>query len=563
MSSLTKLARLSAAALILCAFAFTGVARARPRALDWHSPLTGIAAPSRPGAREPAVSSRELAAQFERSTGLSPSQVTMKKVCGTAGPDKASCQASAVVRRSDHQLVRPHLNPRRSLTQVTPTGGMAAPATNTGTSSPSPETPAWLQQAYDLSYLSQTAGSGKTVAIVDAYDDPTAESDLATFRAEWGLPACTTSNGCFQKVNQTGQHSSYPSTNTGWEGEESLDLDAVSSLCPHCHILLVEANSSYNSDLDTALQEAVALGATIVSNSYAGASGQPTGGTWTFPGVSVIASTGDTGYTGAGIAAYPAAYPGVTAAGGTNIAPTTTSASSARGFTEASWALNGSGSGAGSGCDLQEPKPAWQTDTGCTGRSYADLSADADPYTGLWIYSTANGGWGLYGGTSLASPLIAAYEAVTGLGGSTPQWAYANSSLLNDPATSVNDMTAGGNNGSCATNILYICDAGSGYDGPTGVGSISGDVVPGGPASAAPARAPAIRARGPPPPPATPTPSWYRQAPRRSPAGSIPTAWTPPTTGSSEPPPATASRAAPPTSAPASERCRSPTRSQA
>jgi hypothetical protein len=488
MQSLTKFARLGVAALILCACAFTGVARARTRQAGLGS-LTAISAPSRPGARSPAVSSKELASQFEQTTGVSPSQVIVENVCPAARPGYVTCAAQTVVLRSNHQLVRPHLHASRALTQVTPAGGAAAPATGAGTAAPSPETPAWLQQAYDLSYLSQTNGSGTTVGIVDDGDDPTSESDLATFRARYGLPPCTTANGCYEKVNETGQQGNYPPVvSTDWESESALDVDAVSALCPHCHILLVEAGNNNTNDMDAALQEAVSLGATIVSNSWSATSTAPLSGTYTFPGVSVIASTGDHGYAGPGVDAYPAAYPGVTAAGGTNLAPTTTSAPSARGFTDASWALDSSNWGATSGCDTQEPKPAWQADTGCTGRAYADLSADADPATGLAVYSTANGGWILAGGTSLASPLIAAYEAVTGVNASTPQWAYTDSSLLNDPSTSVNGTTPGGNNGNCASNILYICNAGVGYDGPTGIGSISGDVVQGGPGIGGPSQ---------------------------------------------------------------------------
>ena len=118
-------------------------------------------------------------------------------------------------------------------------------------------------------------------------------------------------------------------------------------------------------------------------------------------------------------------------------------------------------------------KPSWQTDTGCTGRAYADVSADANPDTGLRIYDSGDGGWFVEGGTSLASPLIAAFEALTGVNGTTAQWAYSDSALLNDVTS--------GSSGSCAAGIAYICTAGTGYDGPTGVGSISGDIVAGAP----------------------------------------------------------------------------------
>ena len=145
-----------------------------------------------------------------------------------------------------------------------------------------------------------------------------------------------------------------------------------------------------------------------------------------------------------------------------------------RGFTESAW------SGAGSGCNLWQAKPSYQTDTGCTGRSYADISADADPNTGMQVYDTDDGGWVVVGGTSEASPLIAAYTQWLGLPSQGPAWAYANDTLLNDPSS--------GSNGTCAATISYICNAGPGYDGPTGVGSISGAVAAGAPGHRGPWR---------------------------------------------------------------------------
>ena len=131
---------------------------------------------------------------------------------------------------------------------------LASAATAPAVSQPAAGTPAYLQQAYDLAYLSQTGGRGDTVAIVDAYDDPTAESDLGTFRSTSGLAACTTANGCFRKVNQSGAASPLPAGDRGWEEEISLDLDAVSALCPNCHILLVEATSTMSTDMTAAMQ---------------------------------------------------------------------------------------------------------------------------------------------------------------------------------------------------------------------------------------------------------------------------------------------------------------------
>ena len=353
------------------------------------------------------------------------------------------------------------------------------PAGASPSTPPQPGTPAYLQQAYDLSYLSQTAGGSDTVAVVDAYDDPNAESDLAAYRANYALPPCTTANGCFTKVNQHGQPSPLPGRNSVWEEEESLDLDAVSALCPNCHIVVVEAQDASFTNLYAAVQQAAAMGVKQISASWTFAI---TGGKlsdqykFTFPGIATVAATGDTGYLGANTDNYPAARGDVTAAGGTTLTPT----GGARGFSEGAWSLSG-GQGASSGCALPLPKPSYQADTGCLGRAYADVSADADPATGLSFYDSGNGGWGVIGGTSLAAPLIAAYYAITGLDGTTPQWAYTNSALLNDPIS--------GSNGSCASNIGYICSAGLGYDGPTGVGSISGAVVAGAPGIGGPSNA--------------------------------------------------------------------------
>src|SRR3954453_10551785 len=240
--------------------------------------------------------------------------------------------------------------------------------------------PADLQSAYKLP--SSTAGSGQTVGIVDAQDDPNAESDLATYRSTYGLPPCTTANGCFRKVNQNGAASPLPASDAGWAGEISLDLDMVSAVCPSCKILLVEANSAYDSDLFVAEDRAVTLGARYVSNSWGGGewSGQTTSADPHFnhPGVVITASTGDSGYG----AAYPATSRYVTAVGGTSL---TRAGTTARGWTEKAWG------GAGSGCSGFDEKPTWQTvSTGCARRAEADVSAVADPNTGVAVY---NGGW--------------------------------------------------------------------------------------------------------------------------------------------------------------------------
>ena len=450
-----------------------------------QAPAAAPVAPA-PGAATPSPSRRSLVAAVQQATGVSASQVAVSNVCPAPSAGHATCAAQVLVLRSDHRPIHPSVARRRTFGQLFPSrralaaalaAGPAPAATGSMSSAPaSPPaagSPDYLQQAYDLTYLSQTAGGADTIAVVDAGDDPNAASDLAAYRSAFGLPPCTVASGCLEKVNQSGGSTPLPSSaGSDWVMEESLDLDAISALCPNCHILLVEANSSSLSDLNAAVTTAASLGASQISASWTSTSA--TAVPFTLPSVPLIAATGDHGYPGAGVDNYPAALPGVTAAGGTMLseAPTSTDL---RGYGEAAWSLNSSGPGwgGGSGCDLGETKPAYQTDTGCTGRAYADISADADPDTGLQVYDSGDGGWFVMGGTSLATPLIAAFEALAGVGGTTAQWAYSDSSRLNDPAT--------GSTGSCAAAISYICNAGPGYDGPTGAGSISGDLVSGAP----------------------------------------------------------------------------------
>ncbi len=407
-----------------------------------------------------------VARELHQATGLSPSQVTTRDLCPAAGKGQARCAGEILVLRSSGAPVRPHVGAEASLGRVRsgrsrPGAKLAAQPAAAGP--PQTATPAYLEQAYDLSYLSHTGGGADTVAIVDAYDDPTAEADLAVYRSTYGLPACTSQSGCFKKVNENGATSPLPAADESWDVEISLDLDAVSAVCPHCHILLVEAASPYDSDLDAAVQTAAGMGANQISASWTFTAGGIPSGSYTFPGIATVAATGDEGYVGPGEDDYPAAFPGVTAAGGTTLTPA--SSAGARGFSEGAW------SDAGSGCDVNFEQPSYQPNAGCAGRAYADLSADANPSTGLNVYD--NGSWGLVGGTSLSTPLIAAYYAITGVPAATPQWAYTDSSQLNDVVT--------GSTGNCAAGISYICDAGVGYDGPTGVGSISGAAATGAP----------------------------------------------------------------------------------
>ena len=342
---------------------------------------------------------------------------------------------------------------RTTITSLSASGDAITP----NATSPSGKSPANLVSAYSLP--SSTAGSGQTVAIVDAYNDPNAEADLAVYRSYYGLSACTTANGCFKKVNQTGG-TSYPRNNGGWSQEISLDIDMVSAVCPNCKILLVEATSSSFANLGAAVNEAAALGANAISNSYGSSSdtADSTYGTYyNHPGIAVTASSGDSGYG----TSYPASSHYVTAVGGTTL----TASSTTRGWTETAWA------DAGSGCSSLNTALTGQASfsTGCSGRAEADVSAVADPATGVSVYDSyaylGSSGWLTFGGTSVSSPIIASVYALAGNAASIDNnYPYTHSTALYDVTS--------GSNGSCTTS--QWCTARSGWDGPTGLGTPNG-----------------------------------------------------------------------------------------
>jgi subtilase family serine protease len=340
--------------------------------------------------------------------------------------------------------------------------------------------PADLRAAYRLASAAASRGGNQTVAIVDAYDDPTIEQDMNTYRAYYGIPPCTTQNGCFRKVNQDGEAGAYPIANPDWDPEIALDTEMVSAICPKCHILLVEASSAdeanvaatpvTHSDLGAAVDTAVNLGATEVSNSYGSVGPEPDQTFWDHyydhPGVAITASAGDEDYG----TIWPAASPFVTAVGGTELVP---DAATKRGFDESVWgsALPGTlpneAQGTGSGCSLWEPKPDWQHDAGCSGRTVADVSAVADNVA-IYDSSLEIGGWGVVAGTSISSPIMASVYALAGNAakvnyGSYP---YGHTSGLFD----ITD----GSNFTPSTACGYLCTAGPGYDGPTGLGTPNG-----------------------------------------------------------------------------------------
>ena len=395
---------------------------------------------------------------------------------GAATPPPSPTQRSADVRSACPRPTTPgemecfaqlrtDVKPRHGLIKTRTARGTVVPD-RTG---PAGYGPADLRSAYALP--TGQLGSGRTVAIVDVFDDPQAEADLAIYRQQYGLSACTTANGCFRKVGQDGT-SHYPQqTDPGWISEMSLDLDMVSAVCPNCHLLLVEADGPYADQLGPAENTAVKLGAKFVSNSF----GTPeyksdlTSDTkyYSHPGVVMTAATGDYAYFGDGNGAYyPAAAPGVVAVGGTSLSKTKTG----RGWTEKVWS-DGQGGGAGSGCSLFEPKPAWQHDSACRHRMTGDVSAVADPATGVAVYDSTpdsgQSGWQIFGGTSASTPIIAATYALAGP--ASP--AVAPGSYFYGHGYGLNDVTAG-SNGSCR--VAYWCHAEPGYDGPTGWGTPNG-----------------------------------------------------------------------------------------
>jgi subtilase family serine protease len=322
------------------------------------------------------------------------------------------------------------------------------------TTTPSGYGPADLRAAYKLT---SSGSSSQTIAIVDAYDDPNAESDLAVYRSQFGMPPCTTANGCFRKVDQTGG-TNYPRGNTGWAEEISLDLDMASAICPNCKILLVEAKTNSFANLSASVDRAAVMGATVISNSYGGneySSEVSDQVHYNHPGIAITVSSGDAGY---GVE-FPAASQYVTAVGGTSL----TRNSSTRGFTETVWG------GAGSGCSAYITKPSWQTDAGCARRTVADVSAVADPNTGVAVYDTYHlhpGGWLVFGGTSVAAPIIGAVYAVAGNAGSITYGSFPYSHR-----TSLFDVVSG-SNGNCGGS--YLCTGTAGFDGPTGLGTPNG-----------------------------------------------------------------------------------------
>jgi subtilase family serine protease len=321
-------------------------------------------------------------------------------------------------------------------------------------------TPPFKPSDIHTGYNLPNTGSGTpTIAIVDAFDDPNAEADLGTFDAMFGLPACTTANGCFRKVNQNGGTAPPPS-DVGWSVEISLDIQWAHAICQNCHILLVEANDNSFTNLGAAVNRAAAMGANIISNSYGGTEFGGSISAYNHPFTVITASTGDNGFAAG--TQFPASAPTVVAVGGTSL-----HLNSSGGYvSESAW--NGAGSGCSSFYSSKRFMRASQTATCGTRRGEADVSAVADPNTGVGVYdSFGEPGLIQLGGTSVSAPLIA---GVYGLANNFSATKYPGQ-LPYKHASSLHDITSG-NNGSCGGN--RICTAMGGWDGPTGLGSPNG-----------------------------------------------------------------------------------------
>ena len=299
-------------------------------------------------------------------------------------------------------------------------------------------TPAQMKAAYGFS-TSFTAGAGKTIAIVDAYDLPSAEKDLNVFSSAFGLPACTTANGCFKKVNQTGG-TKYPKYNAGWGLEIALDIEWAHAIAPGAKILLVEASSASFTNLLTA-EDYAKKNAQYVSNSWGASefSGETAYDNYfSQSGVAFFVSAGDAGLP----AEYPSASPNVISVGGTTLTFNTDGSLKS----ETGW------SSGGGGCSIYETATSAQSSfstygqVSCAGkRATPDVSLDADPNSGAAVYDSSryNGqtGWYQVGGTSLSSPMWAGRAADSG--------AVVNAAYVYASHIAFRDITAGNNGAPC------------------------------------------------------------------------------------------------------------------
>jgi len=400
-------------------------------------------------------------------------------VCNSAQPGEASCVAIERAFYSRGSRISNDLRPSAAAPRVLP--GYNA---------------SQIRTAYGIT---ETGTANSVIAIVDAYSYPTALADLNAYRANYGsdttaLTACTITNnvpvfppattgrGCFAQVSQLGRTNNLPRSNTGWNQEAALDIEMATAICPNCSILLVAANSASFADLNTAVGAAKNFSnVKAISNSYGGADFRASGlgATNNYElasqkGIAVTASSGDSAY---GVSA-PASFTNVIGVGGTtlNLNSNNTRASESVWYTSTT-ARNGrvTISGTGSGCSTLNSIPAAQSQsiTTCPGKVISDISAVADPATGVGVIY--NSGFYVFGGTSVASPIIASMFAASAFAPSGTT--YANSLLWRAGVRSnYYDVSVGKNLASCAANNK-LCSAVIGWDGPTGWGTPNGTAV--------------------------------------------------------------------------------------
>ncbi len=322
-----------------------------------------------------------------------------------------------------------------------------------------------LQSAYNI-VPDKVVGSRPTVAIVGAYGYAAIESDLAAYRSFYKLPPCTKANGCLKVVNQEGQLAPLPPNpppDDDWTVEAALDMDMVSAACPLCNILIVQADDN-GAGLFFGQRAAVALGATVISNSWGAPETADTSAAelafteqfFANANVATFASAGDDGYNDGGEGPdYPATSAGVISVGGTRLVR---DPALPRGWRETAWTRGGSA------CSFAVPKPAYQTQSPCKFKATSDIAAVGDPMTGVAVYNAANSGWITVGGTSASAPFVAAIFAAAGHG------AQRSGAFIASQVSKLHDVTIG-TNGSCAAEGNLLCNATTGWDGPTGYGT--------------------------------------------------------------------------------------------
>lgn len=378
------------------------------------------------------------------ASAAAPRAGTLRPACPAAPFGEARCLV----------LYRPQTSVNRANAEGLT--GLAARPTGWG--------PRQLERAYRLPVNRR---SHATVAVSIAFDTPNLARYLAVYRKQFGLPACTVRSGCFRKVNEYGKARPLPisGVRSGWDLEATLDVSMISAACPHCRILVVEANSPTFADLARTENSAARLGAQVISNSYGARENGFAlhyAGAYDHPGHVITVSSGDFGFTAA---SFPADLRAITAVGGTVLSR----AHNRRGWTEKVWNVGFAGAG-GSGCSAYVAKPSWQRDRACPGRTVADVAAVA---WNIPIYNKNWGGWVMVGGTSVSAPLVAGMYGLAGNASTIkPGFEYRHRAALFDIIHGNNAWFVPQPKVVCGDS--YLCVARKGYDAPTGLGTPDG-----------------------------------------------------------------------------------------